>query len=284
MLHQREIIESLKEEYGKEVSGLIVYKTPGTLGKEIVQNPEVSSVTKIEEKKYRRGVGKLLYLPKHTRLDIANIVRELSKILDCVMPSAIKELRRVIKYVLDTGEFGLKIEPVRMKNNENVNIEVYCDSDFAGDRDTRVSVSGYIIYLCNVLVAWRSKAQKNITLSSSEAEFVSLSEIAKEVKFILQVIELMGIEVKKPVTIRVNNIGAIYIAKDLNTSQRSKHVDVRYKYVTEFIDEGFLEIIFVKSEENQSDGFTKNLSRELHEKHTKNLIKWKDQVKGENLN
>ena len=173
--------------------------------------------------------------------------------LDCVTPSGIKKLRLVIKYVLDTGECGLKIESVRIKNDENVNIEVYCDSDFAGDRDIRVSISGYIIYLCNVLVAWRSKAQKNVTLSSSKAEFVSLSEAAKEVKFIVKVIESIGIEVKKPVTIRVDNIGAIYMAKDSNTSQRSKHVDVRYKYVTEFIDKGFCEIIFVKTEENQSN-------------------------------
>ena len=94
-------------------------------------------------------------------------------------------------------------------------------------------------------------------MSSSEAEFVSLSEAAKEVKCIVQVIESMEIKVKKPVTI--NNIGAIYMAKDSKASQHSKHIDVRYKYVTEFIDERFCEVIFVKTEINQSDGFTKNL-------------------------
>jgi len=82
---------------------------------------------------------------------------------------------------LDTKEVGLKVEPVRMGNNDNVYIEVFCDSDYAGDKETRVSVSGYILYLCNVPVAWRSKGQKSVTLSSSEAEFVSLSEAAKEV-------------------------------------------------------------------------------------------------------
>ena len=204
--------------------------------------------------------------------------------LDCVTPSAIKELKQVIKYVLDTRECGLKIELVRIKNDENINIEVYCDSDFARDRDTRVSMSRYIIFLCNVLVAQRSKAKRNVTLSSIEAEFVRLSEAAKEVKFIVQVIKLMGIEIKKPITIRVDNIGAIYMAKDSNTSHCSKHVDVRYKYVTEFIDKGFCEIIFLKTEENQSNGFKKNLSRKLHEKYTKNLIKQKDQVERENLN
>ena len=88
----------------------------------------------------------------------------------------------------------------------------------------------------------------------------------------------MRIEVKKPVTIRVDNIGAIYMTKDLNTLQCSKHVDVKYKYVTKFIDKGFCEIIFVKTEKNQSKGLTKNLWKELHEKYTKNFIKSKEDI------
>ena len=125
VLHQRDIIDSIEEEFEKEVSRLIVFKTPRTPGKGIVRNPDGSSVSKLEEKKYRRGVGKLLYLVKHTQQYIANAVRELSKMLDCVTPSAIKELRRVIKYVLDTRECRLKIELVRMGNYDNVCIVVY---------------------------------------------------------------------------------------------------------------------------------------------------------------
>jgi len=63
-------------------------------------------------------------LVNRTRPDVANAVRELSKMVDCVTPSAIKELRRVIKYVLDTRELGLKVEPVRTRNN-NVDFEVF---------------------------------------------------------------------------------------------------------------------------------------------------------------
>ena len=137
VLHQRDIIDSIEEEFEKELSGLKFYKTPVKPGKGKVRNPEGSSVSKIEEKKYRRGVGKLLYLVKHTRPDIANIVQELSKMLDCITPSAIKELKQVIKYLLDTRKLGLKIEPVKMGNNENVYIEVFCDSDYAGDNEKK---------------------------------------------------------------------------------------------------------------------------------------------------
>ena len=98
------------------------------------------------------GVGKLLYLVKHTRPDIANAVRELSKVLDCATPAAYKEMKRVIKYVLETKHYGLKIFPCAVKAENFLLLEVYCDSDFAGDKDTRISVSGFIMYLCGVQI------------------------------------------------------------------------------------------------------------------------------------
>ena len=67
-------------------------------------------ITKEEQKLYRSGTGKLLYLVKHSRPDIANAVRELSKVLDATTPTAFKEMKRIIKSVLDTKELGLKIE------------------------------------------------------------------------------------------------------------------------------------------------------------------------------
>ena len=123
------------------------------------------------------------------------------------------------------------------------------------------------MYLCGVPISWKSKAQKSVTLSSSEAEFVSLSEAAKEVKFIVQVIESIGIKVQKPVTINVDNIGAIFMAENVTTSQRTKHVDVRYNYVREFVRDGFVLVKFCRTEENNSDGFTKNITGDLDVKH-----------------
>ena len=72
----------------------------------------------------------------------------------------------------------------------------FSDSDYAGDPDTRRSVSGYVIYLCGVPISWRSKAQRSVTLSSTEAEWIALSEVAKEVLFMIQVLKSMGIELK----------------------------------------------------------------------------------------
>ena len=96
-------------------------------------------------------------------------VRELSKVLDRPNLAAFKEMKRVTKFVLDTPDHGLKIEPEKMTEDKWV-LKVYTDSDWAGDKDSRISVSGYVLFLMNVSILWRSKSQKALALSSSEAE------------------------------------------------------------------------------------------------------------------
>ena len=80
------------------------------------------------------------------------------------------------------------------------------DSDLAGDKETRISVAGYILYLMEVPISWKSKSQKSVILSSNEAEFMAMSEAAKEVKFVYQVLKSMGIPVRLPIIIQVDNI------------------------------------------------------------------------------
>jgi hypothetical protein len=64
---------------------------------------------------------------------------------------------------------------------------VYTDSDWAGDKEDRRSVSGYVIFLLGVSILWKSQSQKSVTLSSSEAEYFAMSEAVKEVRFIVMV-------------------------------------------------------------------------------------------------
>ena len=78
----------------------------------------------------------LLYLVKHSRPDIANCVREMSKLLDCPTHAALKELKRCVKFVLDTSDYGLKNETIHL-TEERWTLKAYSDSDWAGDSDTR---------------------------------------------------------------------------------------------------------------------------------------------------
>ena len=213
----------------------------------------------------------LLYLVKHSRPDIANATRELSKSMDGATEVGFQELLRVIKYVLDTEKYGLKLEP--KKKDDMWNLEAFSDSDWAGDKQSRISICGYILYFCGVAIAWKSKGMKHVTLSSSEAELVALSECVKDVKFVMKILEDLGIKVSCPVTVRVDNVGAIFLAENATTSQRTRHIDIRYKWVSEFIENGEIEVIFVKTLENDADIFTKNTSSSVNDRHVERMMK-----------
>ena len=79
---------------------------------------------------------------------------------------------------------------------------------------------------------WRSKRQQTISLSSTEAEWIAYTEIAKEVIFIAQIMKCMGVEIEYPMTTNVDNLAAIFMANNVTTSQRTRHVDIRMKFVT----------------------------------------------------
>jgi hypothetical protein len=185
--------------------------------------------------------------------------------------AAYKELLRVIKFVLDTRDYGWKLAP-KWEDAMLWELKIYSDSDWAGDKDNRKPATGFIIFLLGVAIMWRSKAQGSVALSSSEAKFYALSEATKEIKFIVQVLISMGIPVKLPVIVRVDNVGAIFMSKNVSTSSRTKRVDTRYHFLREFIEEGFVKIIFVRSEDNVSDPFTKNTPSSIYEKHTAEFV------------
>jgi len=83
----------------------------------------------------------------------------------------------------------------------------------------------------NIPVCWRSHGQKSVTLSTTEAEYVPCSEVMKEVLFILQLLEHLQVKIQLPIRVHVNNIGAIFLAENQNSSDRTKHVDTRYHFV-----------------------------------------------------
>jgi hypothetical protein len=105
---------------------------------------------------------------------------QLAKVMDGANQAQEKELKRMIGYTIQTKEKSLKIEA---KTN-TWDIVAYSDSDFAGDKDDRKSITGYVIFVSGSAISWKSKSQPCVTLSSTEAEYVALNEMVREVKFI----------------------------------------------------------------------------------------------------
>jgi hypothetical protein len=87
------------------------------------------------QRKYRSGVGMLLYSTKYSQPDISKIVQELSKCMDSATWGAYNESLRVIKFVSDTKSFGLKVQP-RLDKNLGLDLKIFCGRSWAGDPET----------------------------------------------------------------------------------------------------------------------------------------------------
>ena len=236
-LGQPSIIKSLEQKFGDRAMKERLSLIPGTprFTARRLENLE-DKVNPEDHETYRSGVGTLLYLTKHSRPDICNPVRELSKTMDAPAPVHLKEMYKVIRHVLSTKGYGLKFE--LRKDMIKWALKALSDSDFASDKETRISVFGYIIYFCGIPIAWRSKGMKSVVLSTTEAEYMALSEVVKELKFIVQLLQTMNIEVELPITVHVDNVGAIWLSNNRTTSDRTKHIDIRTSFVKEYQEDG----------------------------------------------
>ena len=149
--------------------------------------------------------------------------------MDAPAPAHLKEMYKMIRFVLSTRDYGLKFE--LMKDTKKWALKALSDSDFASDKETRISVFGYIIYFHGIPIAWISKGMKSVVLSTTEAEYMALSEVVKELKFMVQMQQTMNIEVELPIKVYVDNVGAIWLSNNRTSSDRTKHIDIRTSFV-----------------------------------------------------
>jgi hypothetical protein len=112
-----------------------------------------------------------------------------------------------------------------------------CSNDWAEETKTRISVTGFIVYLMGVPACWRSKAQKGVTLSSSEAQYAAKLEAVKEIKFIYYLLQWNGININLPAHIvKTDNIGAMFMAQNVSSGVRTRHFDTKNHFVRENLE------------------------------------------------
>ena len=103
---------------------------------------------------------------------------------------------------------------------------------------------------------------------------MALSEATKEIRFVYELLNSMDVKVKLPIVCHVDNVGAIFMAENAAATPKSKHMNIKTKFVTQFIADKLIKVIFVKSEDNPADIFTKNVQLEVLQKHDSEFL-WK---------
>ena len=123
-----------------------------------------------------------------------------------------------------------------------------------------------IIRVNNVPVAWRSRGQKVVSLSTAEAEFYACVEAVKEVPFIAQILLSLGVNVELPIAVRIDNVGAMFMSENVSSTPRTRHMDARHWWLTDLQEQGLVKVSFVPTKDNLADIGTKNVSGDVLEK------------------
>jgi hypothetical protein len=139
------------------------------------------------------------------------------------------------------------------------------DSDWCGDIDNRKSTTGYAFFMGCTVFTWLSKKQPIVTLSTCEAEYIAASLGVSYAIWFRRLLQELKCPQLESTEIQVDNKSAIELAKNLVHHERSKHIDVRFHSIREYIKDGEVQVVHVQSNEQAADIFTKALSKPLSE-------------------
>ena len=146
------------------------------------------------------------------------------------------------------------------------------DSDWAADTQHRHSVSGFGCLFAGGPVVYKTKYQKAIALSSTEAEFYALCELGKVILYIRSVLHDLGIEQHQATSIYEDNRGCMLIVKSGHPTRRVRHVDIKQLAVLEWVSQDLLDIRHIQSTDNPADTLTKPLGKILYQRHNDVLM------------
>ena len=249
-LDQSQYCAEVLERYGMQDSAPVA--TPMEPGFRSNSNEEQT----VDQKLYQQAIGSLNHLVQGTRPDLAYAVGRLGRHNCDPKASHWVGVKRVMRYLRATQGLGL----LYSTSGGVVKPVGYSDSDFAGCDETRRSTGAYAFFVCGGLVTWKSKRQALVTLSTAEAEYVALSEAAKEAIWIKRLItELQGS--CGGATLREDNQAAIRIAENPELHARTKHIDVRYHWIRDVIQSKEVKMEYCPTRDNVADALTKPLPR-----------------------
>lgn len=210
---------------------------------------------------YQEAVGSILYLSQTTRPDICFAATSLSMYNTTFQKMHVNAVKKEFKYLK-----GTDLKSLVFNHEALAEILGYCDADWANDRQDRRSISGYIFLFKGAPISWSSKKQKTVALSTCKAEYMSLALACQEAIWLRNLSnEINNAICQKPITIYLDNQSVKDLAETSNYKPRTKHIDVRYHFVRQCVDQGIIQIKHVPTQDMLADFLTKPLSLHKHQ-------------------
>ena len=216
-------------------------------------NPGTATATQRLE--YQSIIGSLLYIMLGTRPDISYVVIKIVQFSANPSPKHTNAARYILRYLKTTRTKRLVYD-----GDSNKGLIAFTDSDWASDKISRRSQTGFFFMIAGAAFAWQSRAQKTVALSSTEAKYMALSDCSRQAVWIKSLLSELGINVL-PIHINGDNQGSIFIGSNPVQEKRSKHIDIRYHYIRQCLEDKKISLYFVPGSENPADMFTKNLGK-----------------------
>ena len=232
---------------------------------------------------YRSAVGKLNYLAQTTRPDIMYATHQVAKYSSDPRQSHGEAILYLVRYLKKTRDLGLKFTPDPTKG-----FECYCDSDFSGlwnkefapvDPSTAKSRSGWIIFYAGCPVSWASKLQSQVALSTTEAEYIAMSQALRDVIPVMNLLQEMRerefqVICNEPYVyckVFEDNSGALELARLPKLRPRTKHINVCYHHFREHVRKGLIKIFPIDTKDQVADVLTKPLAQNDFQRHRRSM-------------
>jgi transposase InsO family protein len=218
-----------------------------------------------DRKKYQSMTGALNWLAVKTRPDLSFPTSLVSRYNANPGPQHHDTVSHVFRYLNSEPDKGIKYD--RLTDGQELKLDGYVDSDWAGDKDTSLSTTGYVFTLAGGPVTWSSQKQKNVATSTTHAEYFAASESAKEAywlrSFMNEIAVLDGRIHQDTVPLHIDNNSAFKLTKNPESHARTRHIDIRYHYIRELVEDGIIAPEWIPGKDNPADMFTKALTAPL---------------------
>lgn len=211
---------------------------------------------------YREIVGCLNHAAVNTRPDISHAVSQLAQFSSAYGSAHVTAAKHMLRYIKGSIDVGLTFQGSSVPTRE---LAGYADADYANDVDTRRSTTGYTITVGGSTVCWRSRRQRSVALSTTEAEYMAMGDCAKHLLWFRRLMYILTMETVPTTPVRMlastvfnDNNGAIFLSKEAAINSRSKHIDIRHHFPRDLVKEGVISPAMIDTTSMPADYLTKS--------------------------
>jgi transposase InsO family protein len=264
-LSQEAYMDKMLKEYGfsdevRTVSTPFQYGDVSQIEKDCPEE-ELKLLTPAEQMEYRSKIGSLLYAANITRVDLQYIIGTLARYLTSPLVRHMKAVNRVLRYVCSTKQYKLRFDYSDERQRQGCKLIIYTDSNWAQESEDKKSTGGWLATLNGAIVAWQSKKQSTVALSSTEAEYYALTEAVKECLFLRQLFAEYDLNNGEDISIDIkcDNRGAIEMSDHATDHNRSKHIDIKHHFIRQCVHDKLVRVSYIETKKQLADILTKSV-------------------------